>query len=144
MKTLSLRFTNKFSTECGMIKAHQDVIDNLGYVWYGKIGNSIADKTLGQLDLNGSFKILLIESGKLNRYWAHVSEISKEKPDKGTYPDYYGEMVNKMKVWFKITKIEPAPKDVMKQCFVISSGNTLSDASKYSMNPCLFIEYKEI
>ena len=143
MKTISLRFTEKFAPNCGTIKAHQDIINKLGYVWYGKIGGSISDKTTKQFDLNGDFKILLIESGKFNRYWAYVSEISKTKPSKDAYPDYYGELADKMKTWFKITKIVPAPKDIMKRCFVISSGRVLSDASKCSMNPCLFIECKD-
>ena len=38
MKTIALRFGETFSPEGGTIKAHQEVIDSCGYVWYGKLG----------------------------------------------------------------------------------------------------------
>ena len=44
MKTIALRFGETFSPDCGTIIAHQQVIDKLGYVWYGKTGAALADK----------------------------------------------------------------------------------------------------
>ena len=71
-----------------------------------------------------------------------ISDIQKEQPDLKYVPEYYHDKASKIKAWIKITKIEVAEKDVMSKCIVVSSKNVLSQASKYSMNPCLFIEYE--
>ena len=139
MKTIALRFGETFSPECGTIKAHQYVIDQLGYVWYGKLGSSISDKVINDIVKEKEKKILLIHSGSIDRYWAYYDEISKSVPDLGI-PSYYKDNADKFKVWFKITKIEKAEKDVMSKYVVISSQNMLSEASKKSMNPCFYIE----
>lgn len=137
-----MRFGETFSPRCGTIKAHQDVIAERGYVWWGKTGATISnDKIAKALE---SRKILLIRSGKTERYWAYIEDISTTLPkDFDCIPKYYRDMTEKFKVWFKITKFELADKDVMAKCKVVSSGSPLSVASKHSMNPCFFIEYKE-
>lgn len=142
MKTIALRFGETFSPRCGTIEAHQQVIKKYGYVWYGKLGSSISDSKLDLMKNEKTKKILLIHSGGIDRYWAYYDEISKEKP-KNHYPRYYSDMADKFKVWFKITRIESAPKDIMSKCTVVSSKSVLSVASKYSMNPCFFIECEE-
>ena len=38
--------------------------------------------------------------------------------------------------------LEKAEKDVLSKCFVLSSGDCLSNASKHSMNPYFKIEYR--
>ena len=85
-------------------------------------------------------KILLIQSGKANRYWATVDEIIKQRPPLGTFPSYYDDIVDRFATWFRIIKIETAPKDIMSRCIVASSGAVLSDASKHSMSPFFIIE----
>ena len=69
MKTFSLRFGETFSPDCGTINAHKEVINKLGYVWYGKTGLAISDKKIEQIKLNKVKKILLIASGRPKRYW---------------------------------------------------------------------------
>ena len=86
---------------------------------------------------------LLIKSGKTDRYWVHFKEVSTEKPSVKEYPAYYGEKAEMMKTWFKVTEFEPAPRDVMSHCFVASSGNSLSEASRHSMSPYFIIDYKD-
>ena len=142
MKTLALRFGETFSPECGTIEAHQQVIDELGYVWYGKIGSAVADSKIKVLKKDKTNKVLLIRSGSIERYWAYIDDISKETPALGI-PSYYLNKASKFKTWFKVTRFEEAPKDVMSKCVVISSKSRLSEASRYSMNPCFFIEYNE-
>lgn len=143
MKTIALRFGEHFSPDCGTIAAHQQLIDKLGYVWYGKMGNSVAARIVGELKKQEDIKILLINSGKPDRYWAHVSEISRETPSEKGIPEYYRDLTDKFRTWFKVTEFEPAPRDIMSKCFVISSGNALSDVSRHSMSPYYIIEYKE-
>lgn len=141
MKTLALRFGETFSPPCGTIKAHQEVINKLGYVWYGKAGAKIADARTSVIKREAD-RILLIRSGKTERYWGYFEEISKEMPSEGI-PDYYKDMADRFHTWFKFIKIEPAPKDVISCCTVISSNQPLGTSSKYSANPCFYIEYNE-
>ncbi len=42
MRTIALRFSNKFALACGIMEAHNELIRENGYVWYGKLGNKIA------------------------------------------------------------------------------------------------------
>lgn len=55
-------------------------------------------------------------------------------------PDYYRDQHEKFKTWFKVTRFENAPKNIMDQCIVVSSGAKLNYASHYSMSPYFFIE----
>ena len=143
MKTIALRFGEQFSPDCGTIAAHQQLIDKLGYVWYGKMGNPVAARIVNEIVKQNDIKILLINSGKANRYWAHIADISQETPSLESIPEYYRNLTKKFKTWFKVTKFEPAPKDIMSKCVVVSSGNPLGAVSKHSMSPYYIIEYKE-
>ena len=143
METISLRFGEHFTPKCGTVAAHQKIIDELGYVWYGKLGSKVSkDSLLNIMKLNNP-KILLISSGKSERYWAYLSEFSYEQPANNEFPQYYADKTDSIKTWFKITRIEPAKKDVMAMCHVISSGKTLGDASKHSMSPYFKIRFEE-
>ena len=141
MKTIALRFGESFSPECGTIAAHQLIIDKLGYVWYGKMGRPVATHIIDEINKQRDIKILLINSGKANRYWAHVVEISRKTPELEGIPTYYRKVSDKFKTWFKVIEFEPAPKDVMSKCKVVSSGSQLGTVSKHSMSPYFIIEY---
>lgn len=143
MKTIALRFGEHFSPECGTIAAHQKLIDELGYVWYGKMGNPVSTRIVEELKGLDDTKILLISSGKADRYWAHVSEIKKETPELVGIPEYYRDLTEKFRTWFKITSFEPATRDIMSKCHVISSGAVLGEVSKHSMSPYFIINYDE-
>lgn len=140
MKGVALRFFERFATENGTIAEHQELIDKNGYVYYGKMGNPVSDKNIRMLMEQESIKVLLIHSGKTDRYWATVDKIVKEQPEYDEFPEYYHDMADKFKTWFRIIKIEQAPKDVMSKCKVASSGATLGEASKHSMSPYFIIE----
>lgn len=141
MKGIALRFFEKFATEDGTIVEHQRLIEKNGYVYYGKMGNPVSDKNIHMLMQQGTIKVLLIHSGKADRYWATVDKIVKEQPPYDDFPMYYHDMADKFKTWFRIIKIEEAPKDVMRRCIVSSSGATLGEASKHSMSPYFIIEF---
>lgn len=143
MKTIALRFGEHFAPECGTIAAHQELIDKLGYVWYGKMSNPVSESIIQELKAQDDAKILLIKSGKSDRYWAHVSETTKTTPQINGIPKYYRDMTDKFKTWFKVTSFEPAPKDIMTRCTVVSSGKMLGEASRHSMSPYFIIEYEE-
>lgn len=46
MKSIALRFSEKFAPPEGTIAAHQALIDEKGYVWYGKLGSALSAKTV--------------------------------------------------------------------------------------------------
>lgn len=141
MKGIALRFFEKFATKDGTIAEHQKLIDQKGYVYYGKMGNPVSDKNIRMLMEQGTIKVLLIHSGKTDRYWATVDKIVKEQPPYDDFPQYYHDIAEKFKTWFRIVKIEEAPKDAMSRCIVASSGATLGEASKHSMSPYFIIEF---
>ena len=137
--TIALRFADTFAPTEGTIQAHQNVINRLGFVWYGKLGSKISLRVAKSILSNEQPRILLIHSGKTGRYWAYIEEISFDIPPKNEIPSYYRENAYKFKTWFKITKIEEAPKTILGDCVVISSHKPLSEASKYSMSPYFII-----
>jgi len=141
MKGIALRFFEKFATEEGTIAEHQKLIAQKGYVYYGKMGNPVSDKNIRMLMEQGTIKVLLIHSGKTDRYWATVDKIVKEQPSYDEFPQYYHDIAEKFKTWFRIVNIEEAPKDVMSKCVVASSGASLGEASKHSMSPYFIIEF---
>lgn len=143
MKTVALRFAENFAPDCGTIAAHQQLIDTKGFVWYGKLGSAVSSSTSCAILANKDPRILLIHSGGFGRYWLHVSAISRDTPPLFDIPEYYRDMAEKMKTWFRVTAIETAQKDVMSHCFVASSKKVLTEASRQSMSPYFIVEYNE-
>lgn len=143
MKTIALRFGETFAPECGTIAAHQSVIDEIGFVWYGKLGTTVSSKIIEEMKQNDDPKFLLSKSRDFRRYWIHFTEVSTSKPKNGEFPSYYGKNADRMNTWFKVNRIELAPRNVMSHCYVLSSGNLLSYVSKYSMSPYFIIDYRE-
>lgn len=141
MRTIALRFGEQFAPECGTIAAHKSIIDKNGYVWYGKLGSAVSLKVINDILNNEQPRILLIRSGKVERYWAYISEIKHKSTEPDAIPEYYREMADKFKTWFKVVKIEKAERDVMRKCIVSSSGVVLGEASKHSMSPYFIIDY---
>lgn len=141
MKTIALRFADNYAPEEGTIKLHQEIINNNGYVWYGKFGNTLSQKNIDLLMSQPNKKILLIKSGFPDRYWASFEEINRDKPlDIDNIPEYYRNNTDKIKCWFKITKFERAENNVMSKFIISSSKMPLSEASKHSLNPYFVIE----
>lgn len=135
MKTIALRFSNNFAPDIGTIEAHNEVIQEKGYVWYGKLGNRIATSMFDEILKNDEPRILLIHSGAPDRYWAYVDKIQHDIPEIDDIPAYYRDEAGRFKTWFRVIKFEDAPRDVMSRCTVASSGQELGIASKHSMSP---------
>lgn len=140
MKTIALRFSENFSPDGGTIKAHMEIINKNGYVWYGKMGSRISDKVRREI-LKDSCDILLIRSGHSERYWAKVIEIADCPSEKEFVPEYYREEIDLFHTWFKVVSFTEAPKDIMSKCMVSSSKQLLGIVSKHSMSPYFVIDY---
>ena len=143
MRTIALRFSNNFAPESGTIAEHQKLIDELGYVWYGKLGSKVSLSVISQILDNQKPRVLLIHSGATRRYWAYIDAIQKDTPDPAAIPEYYRDNAHLFKTWFHVIRIEDAAKDVLSKCTVVSSGASLSQASRHSMSPYFIIDYAE-
>lgn len=143
MRTIALRFAENFAPNIGTIASHQKLIDTLGYVWYGKLGTPISNKTAELVLNNSEPKILLIHSGKLKRYWAYITDITRTTPELDAIPEYYRDDSSNFKVWFKVYKIEEASREIMSHCIVSSTKSPLSHVSKSSLSPYFIIDVKE-
>lgn len=143
MKTIALRFGEHFAPDCGTIAAHQDIIDKFGHVWYGKMGAMVSKKVIDEIMATEQPKILLIRSGKTERYWAIIEKTQYDIPILEEIPAYYRDTAGTFRTWFKISEFILADKNVMSQCKVASSGNELGNVSKHSMSPYFIINYEE-
>ena len=122
MKTIALRFLNKFAPDIGTIEAHNEMIQENGYVWYGKLGNKIAAGVFGEILGNEEPRILFVHSGGTNRYWVYVDKNQHDIPERNDIPAYYRDEADKFKTWFRVIRFEDAPRDIMSKCTVVSSG----------------------
>lgn len=143
MKTVALRFSDNFAPDAGTILAHKEVINLYGYVWYGKLGAAISQKVIDDILKNDDPKILLIHSGKADRYWAHVEKIQHNMPDKKQIPSYYRDNAGIFKTWFKVVRFDNAPSNVLSMCKVASSNRPLTEVSKSSMSPYFIIDVED-
>ena len=143
MKTIALRFSDNFAPDGGTIFAHEEMIHEDGFVWYGKLGAAVSKKVINEILNNERPKILLIHSGKPGRYWAYVESIQHEVPEKEHIPEYYREKADNFRTWFKIVNFEPAPGNVLGVCKVASSQRPLSEVSRSSMSPYFVINVGE-
>lgn len=144
MKTIALRFGDSFAPAGGTINAHNEIIEKLGYVWYGKFGTAVSNKVTRLIMDNPKPRVLLIHSGTSNRYWAYIDAISRIQPDKHEFPSYYRDKAGNIKTWLKIIGFERAESDIMSKLIVVSSGSTLAETSKHSMSPYFIIDCKEV
>lgn len=143
MKTIALRFADNIAPKDGTIAEHGKVIDEFGYVWYGKFGAKVSEKISALILEPECRKILLIHSGTNNRYWLQIEDVSYRTPEMKAIPEYYRDIAGTVKTWFKVIKIEKAEKGVMGKCIVSSSGSPLSAVSRHSMSPYFIIDYDE-
>lgn len=143
MKTIALRFADNIAPKEGTIAEHEKIIDELGYVWYGKFGTKVSEKNKSVVLESEDKRILLIHSGTSKRYWLHIEDISYETPELTAIPEYYRDRAETIKTWLKVTMIEKAEKSVMARCTIASSGSPLSAVSRHSMSPYFIIDYDE-
>lgn len=143
MRTIALRFADNIAPLDGTIAEHEKIIRKYGYVWYGKFGTKVSEKVRSEIMVIDVRRVLLIHSGTNKRYWLHIDEISYETPESSGIPEYYRDIADTVRTWFRVTKIEKADKSVMAKCTVSSSGSPLSIVSKHSMSPYFIIDYNE-
>ena len=140
MLTVALRFAENFAPENGTIAEHEKILSQYGSVWYGKLGTPLSQKVTDEILSNANPRILLIRSGKAERYWLYVSDITRDKPEPDLIPEYYRNQSESFKTWFKVKHIAVAEKGISSRCTVHSSGRPLSEVSRHSLSPYFIID----
>ncbi len=130
-----LRFSDK--NKINTIKEHKEILNQKGYVWYGKIGVTPLKKYFDEHLKDSSTLVLLTQPG--NYYIAECVEYSLEKPNDSEYPKYYDSVDFsgfKFTSWYKLVSItEVSNKDVLENVVIKSSGNYLRSSLQGSMSP---------
>lgn len=141
MKTVALRYNDKFAPLDGTIKLHNDIISEKGYVWYGKSGAIIRMDNIDFNPKDKTCKVLLISDGKRELYWATVSEIHFTVSDKEAVPAYYRKLCNNYKVWLKIISFTPVEAYILSKCKLQFKDKTLEELfSKTCSSTQVYIE----
>lgn len=90
MYSIALRFAEKFAPPEGTIGAHQKIIDEKGFVWYGKMGSVVSDANISKVLDQKNPRILLIHSGGVERYWAYIKAVKKKDLWMRSFPSIIG------------------------------------------------------
>ena len=146
MITVALRFSDNYAPQQGTIELHEKVINQKGYVWYGKKGLTISNKAVEGILKDEKSRIILIKSGSNKRYFAYVEDIKKDLKaidDISAIPSYYRKQAGEYGAWFKVVRFEEIDNTILDDCYVISSSRRLSDSIKRSMSPSFLINYVE-
>jgi len=140
-KVLIIRYGKK--PDC--IEKHLEVINAIGYCWFGKVGVAPSNKVVSAVLNEDHPKIVLYSQGK--GYVADVAKISTEKPLEG-YPDYYQEELFDQlifpKSYFKLTSIEPYDSENLAKITVISSGSPAMETLNKSMASFFIAQYGKL
>lgn len=128
---LLVRFSDNLFDVGDAIAKHQEVIDQQGNVWFGKLGTQIAQKAIDAINTQIEKKIpifLYLVKGNRRKSTFYKSRIIMAssvfpKKEKESIPVYYFEkkIVKQMKSWIKISDIELLTDDEIKSLRVKSS-----------------------
>jgi hypothetical protein len=127
---LVVRFSDTMFDVGDVVTRHNEVVAKLGAVWFGKLGQTISpsriDKLNQQIEKNIPTFLYLVKGTrrKSTAYRAPLLLVSQETPNDDTsFPAYYREraLLQFMKVWMKIGKIEGIESSEMKNLKAINS-----------------------
>lgn len=140
-KILILRYGSNIMSNC--MQLHQEVLDNNGYCWFGKLGRAPSDKVIQQILMDGKGYVVLY--AREGVYVAKFTEVTNKRP-LNAYPEYYNSLLYDEgyipSVYFKLVTLESLPGGILQNLVVSSSKNALMDTLNKSMNSFFCAEYK--
>lgn len=142
MKTIVLRFSDSFAPSEGTLAEHMKLINEKGFVWWGKRGPKISHSVVVSLLKDGPCKIILVRGGTKEKYWATVFDISDGCPQKDMIPSYYRNDVVFYGSFLKVTNIERAEDNILESCFVCTTGKKMSDIINKAMASYFIVEVR--
>ena len=138
-----MRFADSMCSGVDTIREHQQVIDQEGAVWLGKIGRPLAQHKLDLLneqiqDGTRTFIFLVQKRGR-DYSWtkASLSEARRaiQASGRSLVPAYYRELgiAKSVSTWFKVTALKKATRNEVRNLHVVSSGRQISETLASSM-----------
>jgi hypothetical protein len=121
--------------EGNTIKEHTKVLENLGTVLLGKMGQRIGEPFLASLNDQIARNVrtnlfLIIREGWNGEYVAYqcllrqVYYLLKEEK-KSFVPKYYAHKISNIKTWFEIASMERMSREQMNRIYVLSSNRSI-------------------
>ena len=126
------------------IKQHTEVIDKLGYCWFGKIGVALSIKAIHSKLNEERMYVILYCQGKA--HLCDLLEVSEDRPETG-YPTYYDSFLFGRgihpQMFFKLGSIMPMSSEELAECTILSSGKPMVETVSRSMASFFYAEYPE-
>lgn len=144
-----MRFSDQLGSIGDTIAAHTQVIEKYGAVWFGKIGQTIGNKRLSQLNLQCERGIptylYLAQRGQF--YRGKMIQIVQEVPSgqRRLLPTYYSQtgILKYMHLWAKISSLEKVRANDMGTLLSVRSGMGVPETLSTGMAPLFFVRQKE-
>ena len=133
---LVVRFSDTMFDVGNVITRHNNIVSAHGAVWFGKLGQTISQMRMDMLNEQIKKKentfLYLVKGNrrKSTAYRAPLLQVIKEKPEeKALVPPYYTEkdLLQHMKAWMKIRKIDAIEMSDMSKLKAISSVFPISE-----------------
>jgi hypothetical protein len=127
---LVVRFSDTMFSVGDVVAEHNDLVDKHGAVWFGKMGTPVFPARINLLNKQleqGIPTFLYLVKGnrkKSTAYCANLLFVTRDLPkEKALIPAYYKKkkLIEFMKVWMKIGKIEQIGMDDMSKLKTINS-----------------------
>jgi hypothetical protein len=151
---LLIRFSDRLLEKRSTIEEHQKVIEQEGAVWFGKMGQPIAqhaiDKLNKQVEDNIPTFIYLVKGNrkKPNAYVSNLVVASKTIPEEelGLIPSYYRELeiIQFIKFWAKVTDLHEIELKDLTKMGVASSVYPLMETLVKSSSGHFYIKEKKV
>lgn len=134
-KLLLIRYSDLKGIDC--MKEHIEVLNEKGYVWFGKIG-SVPTKRFIKILEDNETKYLILNS-KNETYFCNFDKVEYELPKNldgvpTYYKDNFLDKGVKFSIFFKLLSIKKIDKELLNNLVVSSSANNLNNALKFSMS----------
>ena len=140
---LLIRFSDNLFSAGDVISLHQQVIEQKGVVWFGKLGTPIAQRHIEAINIqtqnkNPSFLFLVKGNRRKSTFYrANIEMLSSALPknEKDLIPPYYFKLkiAKHMKFWAKLSDIKSITESEMQKIQVVGSvleiGETLARSS---------------
>ena len=148
-KHLLVRFSDSMFSVGDVIELHQNIIKKNGFVWFGKLGSSIGQNHIEEINKqvknNIESNFFLVKGNrKISTFYsANIIYLSKDIPENERYaiPPYYfeKELTSNMRFWAKIKDIIKMSTEDVKNLKVIGSVNNIDESLFLSSSGHFFV-----
>lgn len=134
MKILVVRYGTNIINNC--IELHQNVIQDTGFCWFGKIGRVPSKKIIDTI-MGEEEKTIILYSRAGGIYMCSIEEITATPPQEN-YPEYYDSILKangyKPSIYFKLTSITEIKYSDLSKYIIVSTKGSLTETLNHSMN----------